>query len=162
MEIMMNMHRKLYFASLGLAFIGALIAVLGAGLVFQDQVQIQGSGIWPLPGLVLLDWILLGILGFLGAWLSDKPDGSAWLKALWFVVGACVPLVILGAFSIGLFVLFTFLLNLAGAVILTIQRKGKAREHVGWLFAGMVINLVIVWAFIFLDGLIASYHIAQG
>ncbi len=150
----MNIRRWLYFASLVLAFVGAVIALIGSGLVFADQAQIPESRIWPLPGLIFFDWAIIGILGFLGAWLSDKPNGSTWLKVIWFVVGALIPLVILGAFSIGLFVLFTLLFFLASAVILTIQMKGEALGHIELFMVGVICNLGILLVLIITNSLL--------
>jgi hypothetical protein len=150
----MNIRRWLYFVSLALALIGALIAILGSWLVFQNQAQIQGSRVWPLPGLILLDWVLLGILGFLGALFSNKPNGSAWLKGIWFVVGALMPLVILGALSIGLFVFISLLFILAASVLITIQRKGKGLVHLALVIVGIICNLGLSLVFILANGLI--------
>jgi hypothetical protein len=137
----MNIRRWAYFTALVMAFIGALIAVSGAWLVFVDQAQVQGERIWPLPGLILMDWAILGILGFIAVLLINRPHGSTWLKAIWFVIGALIPLVILGAFSIGPYVLITFLFFLATSVIIATQIKNKWLEYLGLVLLGIICNL---------------------
>jgi hypothetical protein len=124
--------RWFYLASLGLALVGVLIAVVGARLVFQGQAEMQGSRMWPLPGMVLVDWAGLGVLGFLDALLHPRGQSSAWLKALWFVPGALLPMAIVGGFSIGLFVLLSFFSFLASAVMLTIPEKGDPDHRSRW------------------------------
>jgi len=149
----MKLNRWAYFAALALAGIGTLIALQGSWGVFTEQAQIQGSRIWPLPGLVLLDWAGLAILGFLGVLLSNKPYGAAWLYANWFIVGALMPLVILGAFSIGLYVLISLLFILASSVIITIQKKSKWLMHLGLVMVGFICNLGLLLLFIAISNL---------
>ena len=52
---------------------GALIAIIGPMLILGSQPGGPGNSIWPLPGLVLIDWAILGILGFLASYLGPKP-----------------------------------------------------------------------------------------
>jgi hypothetical protein len=136
-----------YLIALVLAFIGTLYAIGGAWLVFADQAQLPGSAMWPFPGLVLLDWAILGILGFLGALFWNSPEAATWLKAIWFVVGALMPLIVLGAFSIGTFVLITWCFMLASAVINTFRSKGKWLAYLGTLMIGAIGNLGLLLLF---------------
>lgn len=146
----MNANRLTYYSSILLAMCGAVFALLTAVIVIQDQ----GLELRPLPGFILLDCMLLGILGFLGVFFSNKPNGSTWLKVTWFVVGALLPLVILGAFSIGLFVLFSMLFFLAAATILTIQSKGDRLQNIGVIILGVIGNLAIALLIILSDRLV--------
>jgi hypothetical protein len=57
-----------------MAFLGALAAAGGAALFYRQQAQLSGSSVWPLPGLVLLLWAGLGMLGFLGALFQHPID----------------------------------------------------------------------------------------
>lgn len=136
------------FVVLVLAFIGALIAAGGSLMILIDQAQMPGSPVWPLPALVLMDWAILGVLGCLGAYFGRKPFSARWRKVSWFVAGALIPLVILGAFSIGPLVLVSLLFFLASTLLIAIQKKEKWLEHLGLLMVGAVGNLGLLLLFI--------------
>ncbi len=89
------------FIALTLSFLGAIVSIGGAIIIYSSQAQDGMSPLWPLPGLVLLDWVLLGLIAFLGAYLSFKQLSAKWLQVTWFITGAFMPLIVLGAFSIG-------------------------------------------------------------
>ena len=91
--------------------------------------------------LILIDWGVMGVLGFFGALRGANPLGFAWLKASWFAAGALLPYVVLGAFSIGPYVLVSTLFILASAILLTIAVQAKWLEHLKFLLAGVVCNL---------------------
>ena len=135
--------------ALVLAFIGVLIASGGSLVVFIDQAGMSpGSPVWPLPGLVLMDWTILGILGFLSAYGGRTPSSALWRKIAWVVAGALIPLVILGAFSIGLFVLVSLLFFLGSTIFLSMQRKEKWLDYLGMFFIGTVSNLGLLLFFV--------------
>ncbi len=127
-----------------LAFIGALVAVGGSILVLANQVQMTGIAIWPLPGFVLLDWGLLGVLGFLAAFYGRRVELTYWLKAAWFVPGAMIPLVVFGAFSIGLFVFISLPFFLFSAILITLQKTTKWLDHLKQFLFGVVCNLGVL------------------
>lgn len=141
------------FLTILLAFVGALIAVSGSLLVLIDQAQMPGTPVWPLPALVLIDWAILGVLGFLGVYFGKKTSPTCWQKTVWFATGALIPLVILGAFSIGLFVLVSLLFFLISAILITIQEKLRWRDNLGLLMVGAVCNLGLLLLFIALGNL---------
>jgi hypothetical protein len=157
MTIKVSKHNQwAEFVAYVLAFIGTLIAVGGSVMFFANQAQMSGSFIWPLPGLVLMDWAILGVLGFLGVYLGIKPSHAYWLKVAWFVAGALIPLVILGVFSIGSLVLISFLFFVASTIFITIRRKMKWLGHLGLLMVGAVCNLGLLLLFIALSSLAIS------
>jgi hypothetical protein len=102
---------------------------------------------------VLLDWALIGVIGFLVTFLSIRMDTSKWLRAFWFCTGAFLPLIILGAFSIGPFALIVFLLFLISAILLLIRRGSKWLESVGFLIIGAICNLGLLLIIISLGNL---------
>ncbi len=59
---------------------------------------------WPLPGLYFLEIALLGIAG---AWiaLAEQPTGPGWGLIPWIAAGVLSVFVVLGAFTIGLFLI---------------------------------------------------------
>ena len=136
------------FFSLALSVLAALISLIGAVAVYSDQVQFSVSSLWPLPGLVLLIWAVIGVVGFVATYLTYKRGWVWWKRATWFISGTYVPLVILGAFSIGPIVLIAFLLYLLSTILLAIGRGPRWLENLGILILGGAINLGILLAII--------------
>jgi len=129
------------FIGIAAAFIGTVIAVVGAVSVYTEQARISVSTLWPLPGLVLLLWTLLGVIGLLAAFLGAMKATANWLQGLWFISGAFIPIIVLGAFSIGPYALITFLLFLISALLLAFTRHPKWLVSFGWLVMGAVLDL---------------------
>src|SRR4030042_1984916 len=96
---------------------GLGISLAGALLVGAERLSFTGSTIWPLPGLVLLDWAGLGVAGLLGLLSEGNPKHPYNLNIIWFVIGAQMPLVVLGAFSIGAMVLLSLIAFLVAALL---------------------------------------------
>lgn len=121
-------------------------------LVLGSQMGIPGNSIWPLPGLVLIDWAILGVAGFLTAYLGTKPLPGFWASAAWFVVGALIPLLALGALSIGPFVLICLAFLSASAVLMTIHQRLKGRDIFLNFVLGALVNLGLLLGMIALGG----------
>src|SRR4030042_2594271 len=134
-----------------LAFFTAIISFLGALATYLTQAQIPEAPLWPLPGLVLVDWVLLGSIGFFAVFLCFRHTSVKWLLLAWFITGALIPLIILGAFSIGLAVLIAFFLFVISTIILTIRQKGKWINSFAWLLLGSICNLGILFIIITLS-----------
>ena len=132
------------FLALVLSFLGAIVSIGGALLTYSSQAQIPDAPLWPLPGFVLLDWVILGLMGFLATFLSFRQSSAKWMQVTWFITGAFIPLIVLGALSIGLFVLIAFLLFVISTIILAIRRRAKWLESFGILMLGAVCNLGIL------------------
>jgi hypothetical protein len=132
------------FIALSISFLGALVSIGGAVLILSDEASLAMTPVWPLPGFVLLDWAVLGFIVFLTAYLSFRQISAKWLQVSWFITGAFIPLIVLGALSIGLFVLIAFLLFVISTIILAIRRRAKWLESFGLLMLGAVCNLGIL------------------
>jgi hypothetical protein len=131
-----------------MAFLGALAAVGGALLFYNQQAQLSGSSVWPLPGLVFLLWAGLGILGLAGAFLSNRSTSSFWRIILPLSTGALLPLVVLGAFSIGAFVFISMLFLLAATVLIITQKKLRWLDALNFGMLGVIISLGLMLLFI--------------
>jgi hypothetical protein len=112
----------------------------------------MGNSIWPLPGLVLMDWAILGVGGFLAAYLGTKPLPGFWARAAWFVPGALFPLMALGALSIGPFVLLSMAFLSASAILVAIHQRMKGREVFVNFALGAFLNLALLLGMIALGG----------
>jgi hypothetical protein len=133
-----------------LAALSAAIA-LGGGIGFAaQQAALPGSSIWPLPGLVLLEWAAFGVIGFTGILLAENPANLSWFGASWFVIGAFLPLVVLGALSIGPFVLLSLVALLIAALLTSLQLKLSLLPRLKFLLIGIVANLGLLLGLILL------------
>jgi hypothetical protein len=135
------------------AALSAMVS-LGGGIGFAAQqsawASAPGESIWPLPGLVLLEWAAFGVIGFMGILLAENPHNLPWLGASWFVVGAFLPLVVLGALSIGPYVLLSLVALLIAALLTSWQLKASPLLHFRFLLIGTVANLGLLLGVILL------------
>jgi len=127
-----------------IAFSGAIISIGGALFTYFYQAQMAITPLWTLPGLVLLDWVFLGTIGFLSAYFTIRKSSARWLRITWFNTGTFIPLIILGAFSIGSLVLIAFLLFVISTGIVAVRYDSKWLESFGLLLLGSFINLGIL------------------
>lgn len=129
------------FIGLASAVIGAMISMAGASGVYVSQASTSVTTLWPLPGFVLLEWALLGIFEFIAAYYVFRWSSIKWQQAAWSLTGALIPLIILGAFSIGPLVLITFLLFVISIGLFAIRTKPRWLPSIGALALGVIINL---------------------
>jgi hypothetical protein len=130
--------------SAGVALVG------GIGFAAQQASFASPGSIWPLPGLVLLDWAALGVIGFIGILLAENPRNLPWFEGSWFAVGAFLPLVVLGAFSIGPFVFLSLLTLLIAAILTSLQLKISPLPRLKFLLIGTLANLGLLLGVILL------------
>jgi hypothetical protein len=135
------------------ATLSAAVA-LGGGIGFAAQqaalASAPGESIWPLPGLVLLEWAAFGMIGFMGILLAENPHTQPWLNASWFVLGAFLPLVILGALSIGPYVFLSLVALLIAALLTSWQLKVSLLPRIKFLLIGIVANFGLLLGVILL------------
>lgn len=119
----------------GLRLLEWVLTVLAMGVclavVFLFASQ-QLDELWPLPGLYFIEIILLGLLGVASRIGDTSSAGAAfWGAVPWVVAGALLPFVILGIFSIGLFIFPAMLaFGLAGAAA-DLRQKRATAGHLG-------------------------------
>jgi len=134
------------YSSIILAGLAAALSIGGAALFYGYQASIQGARLWPLPGLVLLVWLLMGVGVLVSVLLSRSTEGK-YLALPWALSGALLPYAILGTFSIGSFVFISFLFGLGASINLTsqVQRMRK------WLFGAVFLGIgAVANSFLFL------------
>ncbi len=131
-----------------LGALGAGIALTGALGIGASQLDTPGASIWPMPGLVLLEWAGLGLLGFVGLIAEGSWKRTFDLVDTWFVVGALIPLMVIGAFSIGPFVLLSLLAFLVAVLLASVQAKGNWLRYLKALLIGAIANFALLYLFI--------------
>ncbi len=141
-----NMEQKqrstwLDFIALLLAFLGSAASVAGALAIYSSQAQFAETSLWPLPGFILFLWGMLGLLGFIAAYLTFRVTSLKWLQTLIFITGMFIPLIIIGALSIGTLVAVGFLFFAISTLILAIRKKAKLLESFSLFLLGAICNL---------------------
>jgi hypothetical protein len=129
-----------------LGALGAGIALAGALGIAASQGTSPGDSIWPLPGLVLLDWAVLGVSGFVG--LISADTGKIKIELTWFTVGALLPLIFLGALSIGPLVLLSWIAFFVAVTLASAKNKANRLGYWKYLLAGIVANLALLFVLI--------------
>jgi hypothetical protein len=131
-----------------LGALGAGIALAGALGIGASQLDSPAASIWPMPGLVLLEWAVLGLLGFIGLIAEGSWKRTFNLVNTWFVMGALIPLMVIGAFSIGPFVLLSLLAFFVSALLASAQAKVNWLRYFKSLLIGAIANLTLLYLFI--------------
>lgn len=129
------------FIALLLAFFGSVASIAGALALYSSQAQFSEVSLWPLPGLYLVVWGMLGLLGFIAAYLTFRVSSLKWLLTLIFITGMFIPLIILGALSIGTLVAIGFLFFVISTLILAIRKKASLLESLSLFLLGAICNL---------------------
>jgi hypothetical protein len=145
------------YLSIILAGFSAILSIGGAALFYGYQAAIQGARLWPLPGLVLLVWLLLGV-GVLVSVLLSRREGGKYIEIPWALSGAMIPYAILGTFSIGTLVFIAFLFGTGASINLTsqVQRTRKWLSGVVFLAIGAVANSFLFLFFLWLQSLLTN------
>jgi hypothetical protein len=142
---------KVDLLALVLAFLGAIVSFLGAVAIYSSAAQVSGTPLWPLPGLVLVDWMLIGAISFIATFFSLRKKSAGWLKLIWFMTGTFIPVIVLGAFTIGVLVLIAFFFMVISTFIIAIRQESKWLTSFGYLMLGSIINLGILAVILFLS-----------
>jgi hypothetical protein len=122
------------------ALIGAIICMGGAASVVGSQ----PGPVWPLPALVLIDWAALGLIGFIAAAIDGDAHSDRWGTVIWAVLGALVALTVLGALSIGPFVLLSALAFAATGLLRYKRGNRKVSNGMRVFAVGMVANFALL------------------
>lgn len=131
-----------------LSLCGVIIFIGGAISVANSQTSSFNAPIWPLPGLVLTYWAILGIVHLVFTILIAMDKPNIFLYGSWSITGAFIPLMILGALSIGSIVLMGFVLFLFSSILLSLRRKVKWLTSLGLFILGAVISAGVLLAMI--------------
>ncbi|MFZ2097890.1 MAG: hypothetical protein WAV05_14755 [Anaerolineales bacterium] len=133
-----------------LLVIFSVIVCMGVAAVIGSQ----QSPLWPVPGLYLIEFILISIIG-VGNQLV-KTSNVAFSKAFpwlsskaitWIIVGILLPFVIFGGFSIGLFLLPALLAFLLAGIISDWRSTTKIISHIGIAVMSAVIQGSLILIF---------------
>lgn len=130
------------------AVLGAMLATGAAGEVLIHEFDVSGSSIFPMPFLVLFEWVFLGISGVVYVVLTELRSDMDHLKWTWVIIGAYVPLIFLSALSIGPIVLISGVLLLAPTLIISFRNRSNFMRYSVFFGIGAIGNLVLLFALI--------------
>ena len=112
----------------GLAALGAILCIGGATLTWISQAASNSPSIslWPMPGLLLIEVALLGLVGFFGIVLEREQVSGHWGSLTWISCGALIALSAVGAMTVSVIVLLAVpSLAFGGAAILADRHRGR-------------------------------------
>jgi MFS family permease len=121
--------------AVALAVFGALNGILVSLLFGFSQ-----TDLWLLPGLYFVELGLLGALATVATWQTIPM----WEPYLWAIAGVMLVFVILGAWSIGLFLIPALFAYLTAAGLRSMPEDTLRGRGRGWLLAGMVLPMAVV------------------
>lgn len=138
------------------AGVGVLVCIFGAAAFATSQVSAGGGHFFPLPGLILIEWAVIGVLGFLSAIAVFYPQYQRPSTGIWVMTGALLPLIILGALSIGPLVLIAALFFLIAAILVKLHTKSRLLSMLGYWVIGAFGNTLIVAGLILFNSLLEA------
>ncbi len=127
-----------------LSLFSIIVSAGGALSTYFYQLGIPEAPLWPLPGLVLSYWIVLGIASFMLIGVTSFSLSPRWLRAAWGITGAYIPLAIIGAFSIGTLVLIASFLSLISTLLLSVRIRLNWLKCFNFFWLGAICSLLVV------------------
>jgi hypothetical protein len=134
-----------------LAFAGALICT-GVAALFASSQASSGADLWPLPGLVFLEVIILGLLGLTAAASQPGDRHSAWAYVPWAVTGGLAALVVLGGFTIGPYLLPAAVCFLVASMIGAKRWNARPLTGIGLAALAAILQAMALFLPILLTG----------
>jgi hypothetical protein len=105
----------------------------------------QQRPLFPLPGLYILEIIILGILGLTGLLLVESRS-PFWRAVPWAVGGVLLAFVILGGFSIGFFLIPATLAFLLTGYLLNRIEGGRLSKYIGLFLITAILQATLIIA----------------
>jgi hypothetical protein len=134
-----NQSERTLFLVRGLAIVAAINCVI-VPLLFAQQ-----RPLFPLPGLYILEIIILGILGLTGLILVESRS-PFWRAVPWAVGGVLLAFVILGGFSIGFFLIPATAAFLLAGFLLNRIEGGPLSKYIGLFLITAILQATLIIA----------------
>ncbi len=135
-----------------LSTIGAILCIGGAASIWIPQAETNppGFSMWPMPALILIEVVLLGVLGLLGIAYEPEQAASRWAILVWIACGGLLGLAILGELSVSIIAyLGVPAIFFGGAAILAdSRRKRKMLPDLGVLILSGIVTFGLLFAYI--------------
>lgn len=128
--------------------LGAINCILISILFSLSQIQLPGgdlSDIWPLPAIYFLEIITLGIMCVIAVAKNQDHAGSFWSGIPWICSGILFAFVILGAWTIGFFLIPAMILFLIVGIMGDRRIKGNIALHLIYFVSGGIAQSILVF-----------------
>lgn len=139
---------KLNFPEWILAGFGALNCFLAVGIFTFFQLSLPDGGlsiIWPFPAIYFLEIITLGILCVIAVAKSQHSSKSSWTGIPWICSGTLLAFVILGAWTIGFFLIPAMVVFLIVGILIDRRTQGDHALHSIYFVAAGIAQASIVF-----------------
>jgi hypothetical protein len=138
----------IYGIEIVLGIIGALnciiVPLLFAYYIIYERLELFPT-LFPLPGLYLLEIMIFGVLGLVAVFFNSKKIHIFWSAVPWISSGFLLAMVILGAWSIGFFVIPAMLSFLIVGILIDSNMNGNLALHLIYLISAAIVQAVIVF-----------------
>ena len=128
--------------------LGAINCILISILFSLSQIQLPGgdlSDIWPLPAIYFLEIITLAIMCVIAVAKNQDHAGSFWSGIPWICSGILFAFVILGAWTIGFFLIPAMILFLIVGIMGDRRIKGNIALHLIYFVSGGIAQSILVF-----------------
>ena len=112
-----------------LAIVGTAVCLIVCARIWQ--VLSGAQPMWPLPGLYLLEMIVVSLIGMLGILTGDSEQSTLAGSLAWAAAGALTAFVAMGAWSIGFLFLPVALIFMITAILADRRRRRNLVVHLG-------------------------------
>jgi hypothetical protein len=139
---------RLRSLELALSVLGAINCILISILFSLSQIQVPGgdlSDIWPLPAIYFLEIITLGIMCVIAVAKNQDQPNSFWSGIPWICSGILFAFVILGAWTIGFYLIPAMILFLIVGIMGDRRIKGDIALHLIYFVSGGIAQSILVF-----------------
>ncbi|OGO72996.1 MAG: hypothetical protein A2Z49_07130 [Chloroflexi bacterium RBG_19FT_COMBO_56_12] len=137
-----------------LSALGALNCLIVPAMFTYSQFSQPGTYLadfWPFPAIYFIEIALFG-LGCLISVAKNNPDrGSAWNYLPWISAGGLLAFVILGAWTIGFFLIPALLFLIGVGIISDRRKKDNLALHFIIFIGSAMVQSIIVFFVLFME-----------
>jgi len=134
------------------SILGALNCIVISILFSFSQIQLPDwdfSNIWPFPAIYLIEIITLGIICVIAVAKDQNQPNSFWSGIPWICSGILLAFVILGAWTIGFFLIPAMVLFLLVGIMSDRRLKGNTPLHlIFFVSAGIGQSILVLLTFL--------------
>ena len=129
-----------------LSILGALNCILVAAVFTNSQLTGVGlTGIWPLPLIYFVEISVLGIVCLIAVAMLRNNSVSRWSGIPWICSGILLALVILGAWTIGFYLIPAMILFLIVGILVDKRTQGDIALHLIYYVSAGIVQASLVF-----------------
>jgi hypothetical protein len=134
------MRRKIEWI---LALCGAAVCSIDTA-VYWKYLPDPGTQHWPFSAFPLIEMVALGWIGAVGIAMDSGKGSNVWGALPWVVTGCLSPLIILGALSIGPWLILAGGFFIGAGVLANRRRQRELLPDVTFFSVGAVGNFIVL------------------